>query len=855
MTAVNDAVERLWKLSPKRLALLALELQEKLETAQRSFSEGIAIVGMSCRFPGGIDDPASFWRLLEDGGDAITEVPQQRWDIEAYYDPELSSPLTMNTRWGGFIEGADRFDPEFFGISRREACAMDPQQRIILELAWEAIERAGMAPEQLASSDTGVFVGANSIDYYGLMDGPPSRGGSGVALSIISNRLSHFFDLRGPSMTIDTACSSSLVAIDLACQSLRSGAIDTALAGGVNLILSPVTTIAASQAGMMSPDGRCKSFDARANGYVRSEGAGLVVLKRISDAIADHDHIHAVIRGSAINQDGRTGVLTAPSGPAQQAVIRRALANAGIDASAISYLETHGTGTPLGDSIEVEALGRVFGVRDDGSRCALGAVKTNLGHTEAAAGVAGLIKLALALENRTIPPVIHFERLNPHVSLSGTPFVIPTAAIPWPSGAGPRTAGLSSFGFGGTNVHVVIEEAPVHSADAEEATRDWHVLPLSARSETALRALAARWASYFDEHPEVSFHSACFVAGTGRKHFQHRLAVAASSASEARDCLRNFSGERGTPSNGRAVAFLFSGLSTLPGGMARELYTAELAFRSALDRCAEAANAQLSHPLLDVLLAETRSPLLEDVASAEPALLALEWALSELWRTRGVTPSAVIGHGVGEYAAACVAGVLSIEDALALAVERSRAMAEIPPATLSDRAENMRVESYMPPLASKPFSTRTAGIRFEPARIPLLSSIGGRRCGVGEIPDASHWAGRLTGAAWFENQIQALVNEFGCRLLLEIGPGDALARAAGNWLLRNPAPQVRSFASEAHAEAISAFYVHGVALNWPAITPETARTRIPLPSYPFERKRCWLDPEEVRPFPGERAAR
>jgi len=473
------------ELSTKQRALIALEdMRARLAAMERSRNEPIAVIGCSCRFPGGATSVESYWRLLQEGRDGIGEVPPDRWNLEEFYDPDLSRPGTMNTRWGGFLEDLDQFDPGFFGIPVREASTLDPQQRLLLEVSWEALERAGYAPDRLAGSMSGVFVGISSWDYANLLTEAPPRGGTGLALSIAANRLSYCFDFQGPSVALDTACSSSLVTVELACQSLRGGLSDLALAGGVNVILSPWTTVAFSQAGMMASDGRCKTFDAAANGYVRSEGCGIVVLKRMSDALRDRDHILGVIRGSAVNHDGRSNGLTSPNGQSQKALIRRALKNAGVKPHQIGYVEAHGTGTPLGDAVEVDSLWEVIREgRSSDATCVLGSVKTNVGHLEAAAGVAGLIKTLLLLEHGEIPPHLHLKTISPNLALHDKPaLTIVTRPTPWRRGAQPRIAGVSSFGFGGTNAHVIVAEAPVPETRRKLTERPAHMLTISAKT-------------------------------------------------------------------------------------------------------------------------------------------------------------------------------------------------------------------------------------------------------------------------------------------------------------------------------------------------------------------------------------
>lgn len=539
-------------LSPTKRALLALkQLQAKLDALDYAQHEPIAIVGMGCRLPGGADSPESFWSMLLQQTDAITEVPGDRWPADAYYSPDPEAPGKMVTRCGGFVPHLYDFDAAFFRLSPREALTLDPQQRLLLELAWEALEHGAIAPDSLVGQPTGVFVGISSIDHWqkALAQNPRAIDAylaTGNTHSVAAGRLSFLLGITGPSLAVDTACSSSLVAVHLACQSLRQQECRMALAGGVNRILTPEASINFSKAKMLSPDGRCRTFDAAANGFGRAEGGGVIALKRLRDAEADGDRIHAVILGSAVNHDGRTGGLTVPNGPAQQAVIRHALANSRIDPAAVSYIETHGTGTALGDPIEVGALGHVFAAsRSDASPLILGAVKTNIGHSEAASGIAGLIKAVLSLQRGTIPANLHLNRPNPHIDWNQLPFKLPTHPIAWPispSAAHPQTAGVSAFGFSGTNAHLILQNAPnLDASMSGAARRTIHnlplLLPLSAQTATALTQLAARYARHLTTHPDVDLADLCFTASVGRSHFSHRLAIGASSITELRQIL------------------------------------------------------------------------------------------------------------------------------------------------------------------------------------------------------------------------------------------------------------------------------------------------------------------------------
>jgi acyl transferase domain-containing protein/acyl carrier protein len=720
-----DLGTRLARLSADQRALLELRL-----AAAHGRQEPIAIVGMACRFPGA-ENLAAYWRLLAHGVDAISEVPAERWDAAALFDRDPRAPGRTTTRWGGFLPAADLFDAELFAISPREAEHMDPQQRLLLEIAWEALEDAGLVPSTLAGTATGVFAGIFMDDYRRLSLAARERAdaytGTGSTFCIAANRISYQLDLRGPSLAVDTACSSSLVAVHLACQSLATGESTLALAGGVNFLLTPEPTIEMSKAGLMAPDGRCKTFDARADGYVRGEGAGLLVLKPLARALADGDRIHAVVRGTAVNQDGHTNGLTSPNRFAQEAVLRAACRRAAVVPAQVQYVEAHGTGTALGDAMECEALGAVFGPGRPADRpLAVGSVKTNFGHLEAAAGAAGLIKVALALARRELPPSLHCREPNPDVPFADLGLAVQTRHAPWPATAGgPALAGVSSFGLGGTNAHAILEEAPRDSRPAAAAPpaappagvaeRPLHVLPLSAHSAAALRDLAHRHLRHLrDGGGAVPLADLCYSAATGRTAFEHRLAVvgdthermaaqlaafavgtaaadtagpAAATAADGADGAAALpAAAEGPPLTGRAgrgerprLAFLFSGQGAPAAGLGRELFATHPGFRATLLHCQEILAPHLERPLLDVLWsAPGTEGLLEDTLYAQPALFAVEVALAGLWREWGVVPDAVLGHSAGELAAACVAGVFSLEDGLLLTARRARLMAALP---------------------------------------------------------------------------------------------------------------------------------------------------------------------------------
>lgn len=909
-------------LSPLKQAYLGIErLQARLEAVESARREPVAIVGFACRFPGEANDARSFWQLLHGGVDAIREVPAGRWDIDAFYDPDPNKPGKMSTRWGGFVEDIDHFDPQLFGISPREAASMDPQQRILLEVAWEALENAGQAPDGLAGSPTGVFVGVVNNDYATLQlaDGGIDRidtyFGSGVGHSLASGRISYVFGLQGPSLSIDTACSSSLAAVHLAVQSLRTGECRMALAGGANAMLSPDVTIALSKFNFMAPDGRCKAFDARADGFVRGEGCGLLVLKRLSDAQADGDHVHALILGSAVDQDGASSGLTAPNGPSQELVVRQALENAGLSPEEVSYVEAHGTGTALGDPIEVQALGNVFKAgRSPEDPLWIGSVKTNLGHLESAAGVAGLIKVILALQHNEIPPSLHCRELNPHIPWDRLPVRVAAEPVPWIA-EGRRAAGVSSFGFSGANAHVVLASAPEQEGPSRGAGRSHHLLTLSAQSEVALRQLAGRFRDHLERHPGQDLGDIAASANQGRARLSHRLAVIAASTEQAGIMLARY--QDGVASKGLIdgqirttddpkIAFLFTGQGAQYAGMGRVLYETQPVFRDALERCCALMNPYLKRPLLEVMFSEREegARLLDDTAYTQPALFGLQTALVELWRAWGIAPSAVIGHSSGEYAAAWTAGIFSLEDGARFIAQRGRLMSGLPaggamaaafcdekelagalgglsqeiaiaayngPANTIISGEASSVDRALAGLAGQGIKSRrlavshafhshlmdpileefgaiAGGISYNRPRLPLISNLTGEPAAGDVATRPEYWLQHIRRPVRFAQGMAAL-QRMGYELFLEIGPSPALLSMGkrclpedyGMWLpsLRKSRPDWEQI-----LHSLGHLCVYGARIDWAGVgrVPDVGRPprRLPLPPYPFQRKRYWF---------------
>jgi amino acid adenylation domain-containing protein/non-ribosomal peptide synthase protein (TIGR01720 family) len=677
--------------------------------------EPIAIIGIGCRLPGGVNDPESYWKLLHDGVDAITEIPKDRWDPSVFYDPEPGKAGKTNARWGGFLSEIDQFDSHFFGISPREAARMDPQQRLLLEVAWEALEDAGLALEGIAESKTSVYVGISSYDYQNLQasgdrDKIDVYTNTGGALSIAANRISYCFNFKGPSMAVDTACSSALVAVHLACQSMWYDDCTMALAGGVNVLISPDGYIGFSRLSMLSPDGRCKAFDARANGFVRSEGAGMVVLKPLSRALADKDRIYALIRATGVNQDGRTPGMTVPSQESQAALLRDTCRLARITPGAIQYVEAHGTGTLVGDPIEARALGAELSIgRPRGGSCIIGSVKSNIGHLESASGIAGLIKVALALKQRQIPANLHFDQPNPEIPFEALRLRVPRTLEPWPPSDGPALAGINSFGFGGTNAHAILQGVPLEDDkvtgwQGDKVTEEGspllssvtlspchpvtlspcHLLPLSARSAEALPLLARSYVKFLQTEGErISLADICFNAGVRRSHHSHRLAFVAQSRAELLEQLaavgagethpRVVSGhvEKG---QSHGLAFVCSGQGPQWWAMGRQLLTQEPVFRAVIEECDELVRNLGGWSLWKELTADESASRLQETRIAQPAIFAIQAALAKLWQSWGVVPDAVVGHSVGEVAAGYLAGVFTLEEAVRVIFHRGRCM-------------------------------------------------------------------------------------------------------------------------------------------------------------------------------------
>jgi acyl transferase domain-containing protein/acyl carrier protein len=889
----------------------------------------IAIIGVGCRFPGGVNATDALWKLLVEGREGVCDVPPDRWNVERYYDPEPGVAGKSIVQRGGFIDAIDQFDPQFFGISPREAPYVDPQHRLLLETAWEAIEDAGFVLDLERGTDLGVFVGISHNDYQGLQSNPFDHYGisphtpTGSAHSIAANRISYCLNLCGPSVAMDTACSSALTAVHAACEHIRARRGDAALAGGVTVMIAPGGFIGFSQAGMLSPEGRCAAFDESASGFVRGEGAGMVLLKRLSKAIEDGDRIHGVIVGTSINQDGHTNGISLPSPEAQARLVRDACIDAGVAPEAIGFVEAHGTGTAVGDPIEAHALAEALCQnRPAGAPLPIGSIKTNLGHLETAAGIAGLLKAMLVLKHGQIPPSLHFKNPSPHIDFEKLKLRVPTEMEPFPDGPGERLAGVNSFGFGGANAHVILAAPPAHqplkSADFP-AERPWPIM-LSARSEKALQSSAASLSAWMKEHADSNGSSPVlpdltYSLGVRRNHHPYRLTLTASNWAELTEELDAFAkgGEstriRSSFSPRREAAprigFIFSGQGPQWWGMGRELMKHELVFRETIKRCDAALRPWTRFSLLEELGRSEETSQMARTEIGQPAIFALQIALAALWKSWGVEPASVVGHSVGEIAAACIAGIFSIEEAARVIALRARLMEECgrgegtmlavglpeeeaqaliarhdrtvtvsafngprsitlsgPRLSLEAMASEIEAQGgfarlvrvdhpFHHPLmrpAAEALEEALSDLQPQPETIPFFSTVTGARQ-AGEACDAAYWGSGIREPVRFASAVNALA-DFGVDLWLELSAHPALAHAAQELLsARGTKPTIvsslrREREFESILEATLDLHRSGVPVDFSALTP--SRHLLSLPAYAWEKERWWNESSDAR---------
>ncbi|KLO38746.1 polyketide synthase [Mycobacterium nebraskense] len=910
-TAMPDTTQHVDYL--KRLTADLRRARRRVSELEGQLSEPIAVVGMACRYAGGVDSPETLWEMVNDGRDTVSDFPADRgWDVEELYDPDPDAAGKMYTRQGSFLRDAGDFDAGFFGVGPSEALAMDPQQRLMLEISWEALERAGIDPLALRGSATGVFAGVIHAGYGGEVKGElEGYGLTGSTLSVASGRVSYVLGLEGPAVSVDTACSSSLVAMHLAAQSLRSGECDLALAGGVTVMATPAAFVEFSRQRALAPDGRCKVYAGAADGTSWSEGAGVLVLERLADARRLGHPVVAILRSSAVNQDGASNGLTAPNGPSQQRVIRAALANAGLAAADVDMVEGHGTGTVLGDPIEAQALLATYGRDRPADRPLwLGSIKSNIGHTSAAAGVAGVIKMVQAMRHGVMPKTLHVDVPSPHVDWSAGAVSLLTEPRPWPARDGQRRAGVSSFGISGTNAHVIVEQPPAEpeavaaQADNSQPVVAWVV---SARSADALAAQAGRLSAHLDAEPGLRAVDVGWSLATTRAALEHRAVVVGGDRDILMAGLAGVaSGEPGpTVAVGRTRpigkrAFVFPGQGSQRLGMGRELHQRFPVFAEAFDEAVAAVDGHARLPLRDVMWG-TDPELLESTEFAQPALFVLEIALAALWQSWGVTPDVVIGHSVGEIAAACVAGVLSLQDAARVVAARGRLMAALPAGgvmvavtateaevapllndgvsvaavngpdavvlsgeraavtavadRLTDCGRRVRQlavsHAFHSPLMEpmiEEFSAVVAGVSPGVPRIDLVSNVTGQLAGPG-YGSADYWVEHVRRPVRFVDGVR-LAESLGAGVFVEVGPGAALTTAVEQSVATEPAVSAVSMAKgrpevDSILLAAGQLFASGADVDWAKVFAGLAAQRVDLPTYAFQRRRFWLSSESV----------
>ncbi|MFI7670157.1 type I polyketide synthase [Nocardia sp. NPDC049526] len=871
--------------------------RRRLESVEQARREPIAVLGAGVRTPGGARDTEQFWQLLRDGVDTVAPLVNT---VDGRRDG-ATTVATQPGKWAGLLPEVDGFDAEFFGIGAAEADHIDPQHRIVLELAWEAMEDAGLTAVELRERRVGVFLGIYGTDYLGLQSQDPQRitayTAPGGAHSVAANRLSYLLDLRGPSVAVDTACSSSLVAVHLAVRALRAGDCDLALIGGVNVLLSPLSTLVTEKVLPLSPSGRCRTFDSDADGIVRAEGAGVLLLGRAADAETPGRRARAWIRGTAIGHNGRTNGLTAPNPLAQAGLLRAALTDGAVAETRVRYVEAHGTGTALGDPIEVEGIRAVYGHGEH--PCAMGSVKTNFGHQEAAAGIIGLIKSILVLEHREVPPHLHLRRLNPEISLTGTRLTIPTVPTPLTADEDPVCAAVSSFGFGGANAHVVLEEARSAAVEPRDESDQPLILPISARGTDALRALAADYAERLTGVDTATAAELCAAAALHRDHHPVRRAAVGATPRELVRILRRpmLFGDTEVRRSTPRVAFVFSGQGTQWPGMARELLATEPVVRTVLTECDDIVRQVAGWSLLAELEAPAEQNRLARTEVAQTCIAAVQLGLDALWRSWGVQPHAVLGHSLGEIVALRSAGALSTRAMFELLSARAAVCEELASggAMVSLSLPVAQVEEIVRPLAAEvdiaavngPRATVVSGAADAVAKVvavaeslgaesrrlateyafhsPLLQDAADRLGAGLPLPDRAevpvystvtgdrldlaglttdHWVRNLRDRVQFRTAVESAARA-GITTFLELGPHPALLRSIGETLDALDIPH-RSVASlhrdrpRQRFDALAALYEDGAAVRWSAVVP-APKNWVALPKYPWQHRRHWLE--------------
>lgn len=904
---MNTSVTYLEEQIQRSLIAIRKLKEENSRLKENHGKEPIAVIGMSCKFPGGTDSISKFWKSLMEGKDLISELPDDRWNTDKFYHPNKDNEGTYYTKYGGVLKrNLKEFDPVFFNISPLEAKYMDPQQRLLLEATWEVFENANYGPASFHKSETGVFIGIASIDNAIRLHqshAPISAyTGTGNTLSGGAGRIAHVFGLKGPVMSIDTACSSSLVALHQACQSIRNKECSTALVGGVNVLLSPDVMVNFCQSNMLAQDGRCKTFDESANGYSRGEGVGMVMLKPFSEALKDGDSILALIKGSAINHDGRSAGLTVPNGFAQQSVIEKALEDASLKPEQIGYVECHGTGTSLGDPIEFEAIANTYGKRDPGNVLHIGSLKTNIGHLEAAAGVAGLIKLILCLRNKEFVSHLHINQPSSHIPWEKFPQIkLTNTGGEWNLSAGQksRIAGISSFGFTGTNAHVVVEEYVNENENFNSISDGFQVLTLSAKSAEALGDLKTRYVDYLEGTKE-SLTDVMYSSNIGREHFTHRLAIVGSSTNEL---INNLKLEKGIDKKNDkipAISFLFTGQGAQYKNMGIELYKSNSFFRSKIDECDGILKNELSISLHDLLFNSDYEEQIHQTEYSQPVIFAIEYALASLWKYWGVEPKVLLGHSIGELVAACFAGVFTLEDGLKVVAARGRFMQNAPGngvmygtnlsgeqlQSYTEAYSNISVAAYNSskqsvisgakkevekvvsqlekegvlarklqvshafhsPLmesAKEKFHKVLKSVKFNKPTIPILSNVNGK-IADDEILTPTYWSDQLTNPVHFTACVKELSN-FKIDTCIEVGPTPILLSLIANTIDDYPEliPTLNKNESAIRSisKVLTLLYNQGVDIDWGRVHKGVEKEKVLLPNYPFQLKEYWIEGE------------